>query len=317
VGVAPTQKGARVVTCDEVLGWPYSCSDKWEAVVALTTRQAGANDALECARVCYDAFAHIAACHGYSPDFASVDVATALVSGLIEHPGFFALVAEVDGRIVGSGFLDERAAIAGVGHVTVDPDAQDRRIGRALMETLLQRCAQRGVPGVRLLQAAYHYRSMSLYAKLGFDLREPFAAMQGDPLALRMPGYDVRAATAADLPACDALCLRVHGHARGGGLRDALAQGTARVVERGGRITGYTIGIGFYGHAVAETNDDLQALIGAAEGFPGPGFLVPLRNTELVRWCLAHRLRVFVVLNLMTIGLYSEPRGAFLASVWY
>jgi hypothetical protein len=166
------------------------------------------------------------------------------------------------------------------------------------------------------MQAAYHYRSMCLYAKLGFDLREPFAAMQGDPLALRTPGYRVRAATAADLPACDALCVRVHGHERGGGLRDGLGTGTARVVERDGRITGYTSEIGFYGHAVAETNDDLQALIGAAERSTGPGFLVPMRNTELVRWCLAHGLRVFVVLNLMTIGLYSEPRGTYLASVW-
>ena len=284
---------------------------------ALTIRQASAADASKCGHICYDAFADVAARHGFPSDFASVEVATELLSGLIEHPRFFSLVAETDGQIAGSSFLDERAMITGVGHVTVDPAVQDRRIGRALMETMLQRCAQRGVPGVRLLQAAYNYRSMSLYAKLGFDVREPFAAMQGDPLALHTPGYRVRAATSDDLPACDALCVRVHGHGRGGGLRDALAQGTARVVERDGLITGYTSGIGFYGHAVAETNDDLKALIGAAEGFAGPGFLVPMRNTELVRWCLAHGLRVFVVLNLMTIGLYSEPRGAYLASVWY
>jgi predicted N-acetyltransferase YhbS len=287
------------------------------ALMTLTTRQANAADTPECARICYDAFADIAARHGFAPDFASVDVATVLVSGLIEHPGFFSLVAELDGQIVGSSFLDERAMITGVGHVTVDPAAQDRRIGRALMETMLQRCAQRRVPGVRLLHAAYHYRAMSLYAKLGFDLRESFAAMQGDPLGLRVPGYSVRAATTGDLPACDALCVRVHGHDRRGGLHDALASGTARVVEREGRITGYTSGIGFYGHSVAERNDDLQALIGAAEKFSGPGFLVPMRNAELVRWCLTHGLRVFVVLNLMTIGLYSEPRGAYLASVWY
>jgi predicted N-acetyltransferase YhbS len=287
------------------------------ALMTLTTRQAKATDTPECARICYDAFADIAARHGFAPDFATTDVATALVSGLIEHPGFFSLVAEIDGQVVGSSFLDERAVVTGVGHVTVDPAVQDRRIGRALMETMLQRCVQRGVPGVRLLHAAYHYRAMSLYAKLGFDVRESFAAMQGAALGLRVPGYSVRPATAADLPVCDALCVRVHGHDRSGGLRDSLAQGTARVVEREGRITGYTSGIGFYGHAVAETNDDLQALIGAAEGFPGPGFLIPMRNAELVRWCLAHGLRVFVVLNLMTIGLYSEPRGAYLASVWY
>jgi hypothetical protein len=158
---------------------------------------------------------------------------------------------------------------------------------------------------------------MCLYAKLGFDVREPIAVMQGQPLCLRIPGYDVRAATMADFEICNALCSRVHGHDRGGELNDALAQGTARVVERGGRITGYTTGISFYAHSVAETNDDLQALIGAAEAFPGPGFLVPMRNPGLLRWCLAHRLRSVLVLNLMTIGLYSEPRGAFLASVWY
>ncbi len=285
--------------------------------MVVTIRPAIAADVLECGRICYDAFASIATQHGFPPDFASVDVATALVSGLIAHPGFFSVVAECDGQIVGSSYLDERSMIVGVGHVTVAPDMEDRHIGKALVNALLQRSGQRRVPGVRLLQATYHYRSMSLYAELGFDVREPFAAMQGDPLALRIPGYGVRAATAADVEVCNALCLCVHGHDRRGELFDSLTEGGARVVERGGRITGYTTGIGFYGHSVAETNDDLQALIGAAEAFPGPGFLVPMRNTELLRWCLARELRVFVVVNLMTIGLYSEPRGASLASTWY
>jgi predicted N-acetyltransferase YhbS len=283
----------------------------------LTIRLASSADAPESGRICYNAFASIAARHGFPPDVASIDAATGLVSRLIAHPGFFSVIAECDGRIVGSSFLDERSAIAGVGHVTVAPDVQDRRIGRELMGTVLQRCAQRRVPGVRLLQAAYHYRSLGLYAKLGFDVRESFAAMQGESLGLQIPGYDVRAAAEADLESCNALCLRVHGHDRGGELRGVVARGGARVVERGGRITGYTTGIGFYGHSVAETNDDLQALIGAADAFAGPGFLVPMRNTELLRWCLAHGLRVFLAVNLMTTGLYSEPRGAFLASTWY
>jgi GNAT superfamily N-acetyltransferase len=285
--------------------------------VPLTLRPASKADVPECGRVCYDAFNTIAARHGFPPEYPSVEVATTLVSELIEHPGFFALAAECDGRIVGSAFLDERSAIVGVGHVTVAPDMQGRRIGRALMTAMLQRCTERRVPGVRLLEAAYKNRSMCLYAKLGFDVQEPIAIMQGDPLGLRIPEYGVRAATVADFETCNALCLRVHGHDRRGELSEALARGTARVVEHDGRVTGYTTGIGFYAHSAAETNDDLQALIGAAEAFSGPGFLVPMRNTELLRWCLAHGLRVVLVLNLMTIGLYSEPRGAFLASVWY
>jgi GNAT superfamily N-acetyltransferase len=288
-----------------------------EVAGPLTLRPATRADAPECGRVCYDAFNSVAARHGFPPEYPSVEVATTLVSELIEHPGFFALVAECDGRVVGSGFLDERSAIVGVGHVTIAPDMQGRRLGRALMTALLQRCADRRVPGVRLLEAAYKNRSICLYAKLGFDVREPIAVMQGDPLHFRMPGYDVQAASMADVETCNALCLRVHGHDRRGELDEALALGTARVVERSGRITAYTTGISFYAHSVAETNDDLQALIGAAETFPGPGFLVPMRNPGLLRWCLAHGLRPVLVLNLMTIGLYSEPRGAFLTSVWY
>ena len=45
--------------------------------------------------------------------------------------------------------------------------------------------------------------------------------------------------------------------------------------------------------------------------------MVPLSNPELFRWCLARDLRVFFVMNLMAIGIYQEPRGAYLASVGY
>jgi predicted N-acetyltransferase YhbS len=285
--------------------------------VKIRIREATPDDANECGRICHDAFAAIAEYHRFPPDFPTVDIAIGAVSGLIAHPGFFGVVAEDDGQILGSNFLDERSMIRGVGPITVDPDVQNRRIGLALMDAVLQRGAQHHAPGVRLLQSAYHNRSMCLYAKLGFDVREPFAVMQGSPLGLKVPGAAVRPATDADAQACDAVCVRVHGHDRGGEVRDAIAQGTAMVVERNDRITGYTTGVALFGHSIAETNDDLMALIGAAEEFGGPGFLVPMRNTELLRWCLAHGLRVVSMMNLMTIGLYQEPRGAFLASVLY
>ena len=89
------------------------------------------------------------------------------------------------------------------------------------------------------------------------------------------------------------------------------------VVERAGRITGYTSAIAFFGHAVGETNEDLEALIGAAESFGGPGFLVPTRNGDLMRWCLNNGLRIVQPMTLMTVGLYNEPTGAYLPSVLY
>jgi predicted N-acetyltransferase YhbS len=287
------------------------------AGAAVRIRPATPADASAAGHICYDAFAGIAGKHGFPPDFPSADVASGLLGMLFSHPGFYGVVAEAGGRIVGSNCLDERCAIAGVGPITVDPALQNGAIGRSLMQAVLDRASEKQAAGVRLLQAAYHGRSLSLYTKLGFDAREPMSVMQGPALKLTIPGCAVRPATAADIDATTALCERVHGHSRAGEMRDALQHGAARIVERQGRITGYASGYGFFGHAVAETNDDLQALIGAAEVIVGPGLIVPTRNAELFRWCLAHGLRVVMPLTLMTIGLYNEPRGAYMPSILY
>lgn len=283
----------------------------------LTLRRAGTGDAAAVGDICYRAFKAIADAHRFPPDLPNADVATALLTGFLSHERFFAVVAEADGRIVGSNFLDERNPVSGVGPITVDPALQNDGAGRALMQAVMQRSQERGVPAIRLVQAGYHTRSLALYLKLGFQVREPLVCLQGRAAGKPVPGYPVRAATAEDLEACNRLCLRVHGHERGGELADAVAQGTARVVERAGRVTGYATSIAFFSHAVAESNDDLKALIRAAESFSGPGFLAPARNTELVRWCLEEGLRIVHTMTLMTIGLYNPPEGAWLPSVTY
>jgi hypothetical protein len=109
----------------------------------------------------------------------------------------------------------------------------------------------------------------------------------------------------------------VHGHDRDGELHDAIGQNSALVVEREGRISGYASAIAFFGHAIGQTNDDIKALLAAAPAFQGSGILVPLRNADLFRWCLVNGLRVTQTLTLMTVGLYSEPDGAYLPSILY
>ena len=97
-----------------------------------------------------------------------------------------------------------------------------------------------------------------------------------------------------------------------------LGAGTATVVEHLGRITGYASDIAFFSHAVGETNQDLIALIAAAQDFSSKGgFILPTRNGELFRWCLQNGLRLVHQMTLMTIGLYNEPAGAYLPSVLY
>ena len=274
-------------------------------------------DAKACARICYEAFGTVARQHNFPPDFPSLDVAADLMTMLLAHPRFFSLVAESGGDVLGSNFLDERSAVAGLGPITVDPRVQNRRIGRALMQAALDRATERHYPGVRLLQTAYHARSLALYTTLGFHPRDSIACMQGPAVRVVLPGHQVRRAVAADLEACNRVCASVHGHDRGGEVLDAITQGTARVVEHDNRVTGYATDLAFFAHAVGETTRDLMALIGAAEAFGGPGILVPLRNAALFQWCLTHGLRVVQVMTLMTIGLYNEPAGAYLPSVLY
>jgi hypothetical protein len=100
-------------------------------------------------------------------------------------------------------------------------------------------------------------------------------------------------------------------------LAQAIEQRTASVVERGGRITGYTTHLAYFGHSTAETNVDLQSLIASAESFAGPGILLPSRNSSLLGWSLANGLRVVQPMTLMSIGLYNDPAGAWLPSVLF
>lgn len=280
-------------------------------------RRARPEDAEACGQICYDAFSTINTRHGVQPDFPSPEAAQGLLRGLFSHPGFYAVVAEAGGQIAGSNVMDERSTIAGIGPITIDPGAQNGGIGRMLMQDVLDRARDKGFPGVRLVQAAFHGRSLSLYAKLGFQVREPLAVMNGTVNTAPPDGATVRPATADDLEACNRIHEQVHGCGRAGETAEAIGQGTALVVERGGQVRGYASLVGFFGHAAGETDADIAALIAGAGTFHGPGILVPMRNAPLFSWCLGSGLRVMQTMNLMTVGLYNEPRGAYLPSILY
>jgi predicted N-acetyltransferase YhbS len=283
----------------------------------VVVRTATPKDGPACGQICYEAFSAISTAHGFPCDFPGPEVTTGLLSMMFSSPGFYCVVAESGGRIVGSNVLDERSVIRGVGPITIDPGAQNLGVGRKLMQAVMDRATERGGAGIRLTQAGFHNRSLALYALLGFDVREPLSCMQGRTHETRLPGCTVRPAKLDDVDACNALSRRVHGFDRGVELAQAIEQGTARVVVRGDRITGYTTHLAFFGHSTAETNVDLQSLIASAESFSGPGILVPSRNHVLLRWCLTNGLRVVQPLTLMSTGLYSDPSGAWLPSVLF
>src|SRR5688572_27837529 len=102
--------------------------------MSLTLRPGKPEDATVCGAICYEAFKAIAAQHNFLPSYASPEIAVDRMVERLTRPGFYAVVAELDGRVVGSNFLDERSPIAGLGPITVDPTVQTRSIGRQLMQ---------------------------------------------------------------------------------------------------------------------------------------------------------------------------------------
>ncbi len=101
------------------------------------------------------------------------------------------------------------------------------------MQAAMDRALEQNAAGVRLVQAAFHNRSLSLYTSLGFDIRRaPLLASRAAPSNASIPGCTVRPATPNDEYACNALIHQVHGFARSIELAQAIEHGTAHAGAR-------------------------------------------------------------------------------------
>jgi predicted N-acetyltransferase YhbS len=284
----------------------------------VTLREVQADDAAALAQILFDAFGAIHDYHQFPRDFPALEAAVGLMALWIPHPSVWGVVAESDGRILGSNFLDERDPIRGVGPITVDPETQNAGVGRRLMEAVLER--GKGAPGIRLLQDGFHMRSLALYASLGFEVTASCVVMKGSPRGKAVTGVDVRPLSENDLEECETLCKKVHGFERTGALRESLQGLRPFVALRDGRVVAYASTVTYWpvAHGVAETEEDMKALLlGAAAGVDEPiALLVPLRS-GLFRWCLEQGLRALKPMNVMALGEYQEPRGSWFPSVLY
>ena len=288
--------------------------------MSLTIRPIEQADAEACGNIGYQAHEVISSAHGYPSEQPSIEFAVGMIKTLLVNPTSWGALAERNGRILGSIFLHvfPPSPVAAIGPLTVDPSAEGG-VGRALMDTVLGEARKRQYDRVRLIQSPSHVRSFVLYTKCGFTLREPLLLMQGNPIrnsSFSRYTHDIRAASVDDIPACNQLCMSVHGFSRELELRQGIDQGVASLtIDKQGNITGYAAGIGFFSHAVAKTNEDLIALVSSAPAIIGHGLFVPARNADLVRWLLEAGFRIGWPANLMTVGQYNEPRGTYFPSI--
>lgn len=276
-------------------------------------------DALKSGEIIYKAFCGIADRHNFPHDFHSAEHAGGFAQMLHNHPAIYGVVAESDGQFLGSNFLWEQNEIAGVGPITIDPEAQASGVGRLLMQAVLER--GRDARGIRLVQDAFNSASMSLYASLGFDVKEPLVLIEGAMSGELANAVEVRPIGEEDYAACDELCRKIHGFSRVEELRGTAQMMPAFVAARENRVVGYAAAPNVWqmNHAVAETVEDMQSLLLGAANLTGQplSFLLPTRQGDLFRWCLKKGMRVVKPMTLMSKGFYQEPRGAFLPSVLY
>jgi len=284
---------------------------------AVTLREIEPGDAEACALICFEAFGAFHDQHRFPRDFPALEMVNRIFAALTSDLSIWGVLAEVDGRVVGSNFLYEGNPIAGVGPISVDPEYQ-RGVGHRLMEAVIER--GREAPGIRLVQDAFNMRSLSLYTSVGFDVKEPLVLVSGKPRGGRAQHMEVRPLREEDLDACEALCRTVHGFERTAELRSSIQTLAPWAGVRDGSVVAYLSNAPNWisNHGVAGSDDDMATLLrGVAAAADEPlSLLVPLRSA-LLRWCLEEGLRLVKPLNLMAQGRYHKPRGSWFPSVRY
>lgn len=286
----------------------------------MNLRPATTDDIQETGQIIYDAFRSIAEKYNFPLDFPSVESGLGMAEIAINNPDIYGVIAEKDGKIVGSNFLWEQDAIVGVGPITIAPELQSNGVGRKLMQDVIER--GKNAPGIRLVQDAFNSASMSLYASLGFNVVEPLVVIQGTPKVFEVSNEtEVRPIEEKDFDGSAGLCRRVYGFDRKNELEQISKQFRSYVAVRENRVVAYASNPNMWqlNHAVAETTDDMKALLSGAARLSGKplSFLLPTRQAELFRWCLSQGIRVVKPMTLMAMGSYQEPKGSFLPSVLY
>ena len=272
----------------------------------------------EMGRICFEAFKDIQNRHHFAQDFPTIAIARQVIEMLVQSKNFYSVVALVDGEVVGSNFLSLMDPVAGVGPITVDLAFQGQGIGRALMEDVIEYARHHHIERVKLMQDAFNVRSLSLYASLGFDVKEAVVVMQATPVT--KADENVRPVTEIDLPVIEQLSTRIYKNSRRNEVATVLRSVPSPLLrEYQGRATGYLVP-GFFGHGVAETEEDALALVGEAARrlFPEVTlFFCPLNEANLYRKALKAGCLARKVMNLMALGPYEPPDEVWLPSVAY
>ncbi len=291
--------------------------------MTVTIRHMLAEDIPRVGAVMVAAFNDVFRRHGYPEPFPSSAAGTSIAQGYARLEPNECFTALQDGQIVGSGFIHLRGDTAGIGPITIDPSAQARGAGRALMQAVIE--AGGGCPSLRLVQDAFNVVSFPLYSSLGFEVRGTIASLVGRNIRGDVSeDVEIREWRAEDIEHLAALDTRLTGIGREQDLRFFHAQPPHIAALVQGQLVGYlcflrTEAGTFFGPAAATQPSVLRALIlSAAEREQGKALRMrfPTRHALLLRELLAVGFRVETLQTYMVRGAWQTPDGVELLALF-
>ena len=151
--------------------------------MSLIIRPIEQNDAETCGKIGYEAHKTISSAHGYPSEQPSEEFGIGLIRRLLDNPNSWGVLAERQGKTLGSIFLHKfpPSPVVVIGPLTVHPSSEGG-VGKKLMYAALNHARKQNHDQIRLVQSPSHIRSFVLYTKSGFALREPLFLMEGQPL---------------------------------------------------------------------------------------------------------------------------------------
>ena len=180
------------------------------------------------------------------------------------------VVAELDGRIVGTGVGTINGAVGWVGTIWVDPACRGAGLGRELTTAIVDGLED---AGCRTLVLVATDEGRLLYERLGFALQTRYQILEAAGLAADAATLDpgIRPFQAADLDGMRSLDREATGEDRGHAIRRFVGPETTKVLEVDGTIRGFVIRAPWGGGAtIAADPADALRILDARRRASGP-----------------------------------------------
>jgi Acetyltransferase (GNAT) family len=181
------------------------------------------------------------------------------------------VVAEVNGRLVGTGVGTANGAVGWIGTIWVEPAHRGVGIGRALTEGVVEGLEAAGCRTLVLVATEQGYQ---LYERMGFRLQTHYRILEASGLdpAASEPDASVRGFAPADVEAIIRLDRAASGEDRAHAIRRFAGPLTTRVLTRYGEVQAFVIRAPWGGGAtVARDPAHALRILDARRRASGPG----------------------------------------------